>query len=267
MCFSLEDGSEIWYAVYSLNLCHSKLPREVGVPMNIAIVDDEQQQIDRLSGYIKEFHQKAGKEFTLATFRDPLLFIETYKPAYDIIFLDVEMPLMDGISLARKLRQSDDETILIYVTKMAQYAIHGYEVGAMDYILKPVSYFDFAMKYRRAVKAAQQKMDKEFIIRKAGGFIKVNIGDIRYVEVSGRICTYHTTDGDYEGYATLKSVKEKLDDAHFLLCNGYCLVNPRYIKRIDGYVLLIGDDELSISRPKKKEFMQELNDWIGKYSI
>ena len=177
------------------------------------------------------------------------------------------MPLMDGISVGKKLRETDSETIIIYVTRMAQYAIHGYEVGAMDYILKPVSYFDFAMKYKRALKAVKQKEDQEYVIRMVGGFAKVRVNDIQYVEVSGRICTYHTTEGDYEGYATLKAVREKLESEHFLPCNGYCLVNPKHIRRIDGFDLVIGDDTIPISRPKKKEFMLELNNWIGKYAI
>ena len=235
--------------------------------MRVAIVDDTRQEIDKLSGLIASFHRQNGQECAIDTFSDPLLFLDTYKPVYDIIFLDVEMPLMDGITVGKKLREKDGETILIYVTKMAQYAIHGYEVKAMDYILKPVSYYDFALKYQRAVQIAGQKESREYVIRLTGGFVKVKISDIRYVEVSGRTCTYHTAQGDFEGYATLKAVAEKLGEAHFLMCNGYCLVNPQHVRKINGFSLFIGEDELTISRPKKKEFLQELNLWMGMYAI
>ena len=76
---------------------------------------------------------------------------------FDIIIFDIDMPGINGIDTARKLRETDS-TYYYFVTNIAQYAINGYEVDAVDYILKPVSYYDFSMKFHRTVaKAAQKK--------------------------------------------------------------------------------------------------------------
>ena len=77
---------------------------------------------------------------------------EHYQKDADLILLDVEMPGMDGISLARRIRQDDKEVLLMFITNMAQYALHGYEVEAIDYVIKPLGYQEFALKMKKAMR-------------------------------------------------------------------------------------------------------------------
>lgn len=233
--------------------------------LNIAIVDDDELFANQISDFIQKIHGD-DKEYKITYHNRPLDFIENYKPNYQIVFLDVEMPLMDGFSVARRIRGVDNSTIVIFVTKLAQYAIKGYEVNALDYIVKPFSFYDFALKYERAVSIVKAKENEGFCIHQNDGFVKVNVNDITYVEVSGHHCRFHTKDNVYEAYMTLSSVKERLSKYHFLQCNGYCIVNPRSITSMDANNIYINKECIPISRPRKREFKKELTEWLGEYS-
>ena len=235
--------------------------------MNIAIIDDDKGDCDQLTKLIRRYEGETGELCNISYFSDVLCFLETYRGDFHVIFMDVDMPLMDGMTAAKKLRAVDDSTALIFVTKMAQYAVKGYEVSALDYIVKPVSYQDFYMKFRRIAEIVHAKTDREIVIRKGKSeLVKVDVQKIRWIEVSGHKCTVHLADKTMECYTSLGKLKERLGDT-FLQCNSYCLVNPNYITKAIGLSVWVGDEEIPVSHPKKKEFFRALNEWIGRYTL
>lgn len=235
--------------------------------MNIAIIDDEKGDCEQLTKLIRRYERETGEICNISYYRDVLNFLETYKGDYNVIFMDVDMPLMDGMTAAKKLRALDESTALIFVTKMAQYAVKGYEVRALDYIVKPVSYQDFYMKFRRIAQIVHANSDREIVLRKGKSeLVKVDVQKIRWVEVSGHTCTVHLTDRDMECHTSLGKLKERLGET-FLQCNSYCLVNPNYITRAAGLSVWIGEQEIPVSHPKKKEFFRALNEWVGRYTL
>ena len=131
--------------------------------MKVAIVDDELEMRQIMTDYVKRFGEEAGIELETVPFESGGQFLKDYKMIYDIIIFDIDMPGINGIDTARKLRETDTNVTIIFVTNIAQYAINGYEVDAVDYILKPVSYYDFSMKFHRTVAKAAQR--KEHIIK------------------------------------------------------------------------------------------------------
>ena len=80
-----------------------------------------------------------------------------YKPGFDIILLDVDMPQLGGMSAAERIREQDENVVLVFVTNMAQCAIRGYEVDALDFVVKPVSYAPFSMRLARAIKRVRSR--------------------------------------------------------------------------------------------------------------
>ena len=131
--------------------------------LQVALVEDSGDAAETVKAYLDRLSAEKGLECRLVWFDNPVNFLEKYSVDYDIIMLDIQMPGMNGMDLARKIRERNATVPLIFITNMAQYAIKGYEVDASDFIVKPVSYFDFALKFERVVK----KLDRAVTIRKS----------------------------------------------------------------------------------------------------
>ena len=141
---------------------------------------------------------------------------------------------------------------------MVQYAQKGYEVNALDFLVKPIAYADFRLKMQRAVNVAKTNEVKTLLVPMDSGFYRINSDKIIFVEVMGHNLVYRLSDGVAEARGTLNSVQEKLAGHGFLRCNSCYLVNVRYIDSVQGYDLHIGGYKLKISHPRRKEFMKQL---------
>lgn len=133
-------------------------------------------------------------------------FLTNYEPKYDVVFMDIDMPYLDGMSAARKLRELDEQTCLVFVTSLAQFAVIGYEVAAFDFIVKPFTYSNLCLKLQRLFRHLSTHTEREIIIRTEGNMARVAIEDILYVEITGHRIVYHTKSREIASYGTLKSV-------------------------------------------------------------
>lgn len=123
---------------------------EVKVVINVAIVEDEQEAVEYLSDCLHRYGEKTGETFSFTHFPEPITFLEKYKPVYDLVFMDIRMPMMDGMQAAKKLREADNSVLLVFVTRMGDYAIQGYDVGATAFTwLFAVDYKGFPSKYHQ----------------------------------------------------------------------------------------------------------------------
>ena len=114
--------------------------------IRIALVEDEAEVRAQLQGYVQRHTRQYGTEFAVTEFADGMELLDDYRPVYDVLVLDVEMKHLDGMETARRVRELDKDVIIVFITNMAQYAIGGYAVGALDYVLKPVPYFAFSQQ-------------------------------------------------------------------------------------------------------------------------
>ena len=138
--------------------------------VNIAIVEDDAQQAVQLETALKRYSEEFRTPLKTAVFYNAMSFLGKYTAEYDIIFMDILMPMMNGMDAARILREKDEKVMVIFVTNMQQYAIQGYEVGAFDFILKPVSYPEFKLKFTRALsKLMPQKKAASVLIKSESG--------------------------------------------------------------------------------------------------
>lgn len=119
--------------------------------VRIALVEDDAGYRRELTEYLDRFARECGEHFAVSTFSDGAEIAEGYTAEFNIILMDIAMSYMDGMSAAEAIRQVDDEVVIIFLTSMPQYAMKGYSVGALDYVLKPVSYFAFSQRIQRAL--------------------------------------------------------------------------------------------------------------------
>ncbi len=226
--------------------------------MNIAIVEDELQYATQLEKQIKKYAAENSIEILVTHFSDGMSFIESYKPIYDAILMDIEMPYLDGIAAAEELRRIDEEVPLMFITNAPQYAISGYKVRAIDYVLKPVEYYALAMKLDRIRQINEMNEDGFIIIKKNDEISKVSIKSIKYVEVQKHDIIYHLIDKNIINKGSLKNIEGDFPPDKFAKCNSCYLVNLKYVEGIRDDYVVIGDELLKISRPKKKDFMKKM---------
>ena len=214
----------------------------------IAIVEDEAAVQEQLAGYVQRYTRQYGTPFEVAEFADGMEILENYRPQYDIIFLDVEMKHLDGMETARRIRERDGGVLIVFITNMAQYAIHGYAVGALDYVLKPVPYFAFS---------------QQLAIPVDGGMRRLDAAEVYYLESEGHKVHFYTEKEDFVVPGTLKNYEEKLVGQGFARCNSGYLVNLAQVSGVQQDTVQVGPYALQISRPRRKAFMAELADYIG----
>ena len=233
--------------------------------IKIAVVEDEIEMTNQLLKYVKQFFDENDLDYSVTTFDNAIKLLDNYDFSFDLIFMDINMPLLDGMSASKKLREIDSEVTLIFITSLAQYAINGYEVNAFDFIVKPVNYYKLSMKIDRAMvnlKAKKKSQQKKMLIKTIKENITISPSEIYYIEVMGHSLIYHTTYGNYEVYGTMNKASKELENEQFEFCNRCYFVNLAHVNSVKGYECKVGNDIIQISHLKKKNFMEKLNNYF-----
>ena len=146
---------------------------------------------------------------------------------------------------AEEIRKMDSEVVIIFITNMAQYAIRGYAVDALDYVLKPVSYFAFSQRLNRAIERMKKREAKVIMVNIKGGMVRINIANIYYIESQGHTLILHTILGDYETTGKMKEMDEKLSGMNFCRGNKGYLINLQHVDRIQDNCAVVKGEELN----------------------
>lgn len=234
--------------------------------IHIAIVEDEEVEHKRIRECLNFVERREKIHFQISDFYSAASFLCDYRPVYDIILMDIDMPEMNGIEAAKKLRIIDQTVILLFVTNMAQYALNGYEVDALDFIIKPVEKYHFALKMSRAVSRTSRRTEREIIIEEDGEVLSLSLPQIVYLEVIGHYVYWHTIEGRVvKEYSTMKKAENRVlhTDGAFVKCNRCYFVNLRYVEAVKKDCVIIGKEQLAISRPQKKAFLNAFMKYIG----
>lgn len=231
--------------------------------ISVAIVEDDGAAARELERQLERFGQSSGHSFSVSCYGEAKNFLQNYQPRYDIIFMDIKMPGLDGMSAAEQLRRVDPVTMLIFVTSMVQYAVQGYDVDAFDFIVKPVNPTAFQMKLKRALRALKLSQGSELALN-VGGVTRVLASSaIQYIEVMDHDLTYHTEQGTFSVRGKLSSVEQKLPAASFFRCSVSYLINLRYVTQFTGEQVCVAGQWLRVSRTKKKELASAVAAYLG----
>lgn len=230
--------------------------------MRIAIVEDNADMRAQLCGFVEQYAAESGRSLQVQAFEDGAA-ITPYPGGFDIVFMDIEMPQQGGLATAEHIRSVDRNVVLVFVTNMAQYAIKGYEVDALDFVLKPVNYYQFKVKLERAMRRVEQRGSAQVPVQTAGTLRLLNTGEILYLETHNRMLYYHTTVEVLPVRASMQSAEKQLAPYHFARCNQCYLVNLRHVKAVQDDFVLVGDDRLEISRRQRSAFMAALAGYVG----
>lgn len=231
--------------------------------LQIAIVDDDYGCVSKVHGFVDRFFQSEAGGYQVTEFRDGADLVENYSGVFDLIFLDVQMDHTDGLSAAKKIRETDNDAVIIFISQMAQYAVEGYAVDALDFLVKPVDYYSFELKMRKAVNYIRDHRPQKIMVNSNGDYVMLSSESILYVEVFDHDLIYHTTGAVYRTSGTISQAKQQLGERHFKQCNRYCLVNMRYVTSVQGNELIVGGETVQISKRRRKEVLDALMRYFG----
>lgn len=231
----------------------------------IAIVEDELDAADALAGFLDRYAEERGESFEVTRFTSAIDF-EMTRQQFDLVFMDIQMPGINGMEAARLLRTYDEDTPIIFVTNLAQYAVKGYEVDALDFIVKPVTYFNFRMRMDKAMRHIHRNAGRSLTLTTRDGMRVVPLADIEYVEVSKHDLSYHIY-GDPEPfvvYGSLKAFEDEVADGPFVRISASCIVNMNQVRSVKGSALVTrGGDTLYFSRSRRREALNTITNFLG----
>jgi DNA-binding LytR/AlgR family response regulator len=231
--------------------------------IKVAIVEDETMYAKQLQEYLHQYEQENGETIQSTIYSDGDEIVHKYRAQFDIILMDIEMKFMDGMTAAEEIRKVDTEVVIIFITNMAQYAIRGYAVDALDYILKPVSYFAFSQRLNRAIGRMKKREKKFLTVNIKGGSVRLDAANIFYIESQGHSLIFHTSSGDYEASGTMKEVEERLSVLNFFRGNKGYLINLAHVDGIQDGCAIVRKHRLILSRARRKDFMEALTHYWG----
>ena len=231
--------------------------------LNLAIVEDDPVCAAQLKENVERFCREQQITLQLAMFSDGLEIAEHYRPGWDAIFLDIKMEHLDGMAAARRIREQDPAVLILFITSMARYAIHGYEVEALDFVLKPVHYPKLAMKLRKVVEIVNRRENRSLMISEDGRMHRLLSTQILYIEVANRHLHIHTPERVYVSNGALSKLEKQLEGLPFARCSQSFLVNLHYVRSVERDTVFVQGEALPLSRSKQRAFLQALSDYMG----
>lgn len=232
--------------------------------INVCIVEDEAEQATLLKNYINKYGKEHNEEFSISYLPDGIDLVDDYKGQFDIILLDIQMKHLDGMAAAEKIRKVDSDVIIIFITSTVQYAVQGYAVDALGYVLKPVPYTQFEQLFVKATQRVQAKQNHVYMkVSVDDKQIKLDCDTVHYIESQRNNVILHCSDQDYVTAGPLKRFEEMLSVHGFSKCHNAYVVNLSYVEAVQKEeVVLTNGVVLPISRARKKEFMAALTEDI-----
>ncbi len=233
-------------------------------PLSCVIIDDEPIARNILKEYILR--------------DDRLLLLHDYSNASDalrelgirkprLIFLDIKMPKISGFEMLRSLPQHPQ---VIFTTAFREYAVEGFDLNAVDYLLKPFSFERFLQAVNKAYMQITPELSAEIqapvadnsqddlFVKSNGKLVRIRIQDILYIEALKEYVRIFTTAGNQVVYQTMQNMEEKLPKDSFFRIHRSYIIGLRHIQAIEGNMVLISGVQLPVSRYTKDEFINRV---------
>ena len=228
--------------------------------VRIAICDDEERYRIELKTILNKLLINA--DLNIDTFDDGNILADAFAASpYDLVFLDIEMPAVDGITLAKKIRSRSENVFIVFLTSHIEYALEGYEVNALRYLTKPVD----IEKLKEVIRYVQEKQgsSRQIIIKEDGEEILIDINDVIYMESMNQNVRIVTSKGEHVIRYNIGDFEEQLkNDGFFRIHRGY-LISLSKVKKLSGNdVILDGGETLPVSRSNVKPLKEALYTYV-----
>lgn len=222
--------------------------------INIAILEDQLVERNVLEMFVKKYFKEKKVDFNVKSFSTSASFLAC-EEEFDLSFLDISMQGKSGMDVAHMMVDKGNKSLIVFVTTLAHYAIEGYSVNAVAYILKPYTYDTFVLKMHRVYEKLISNKKKEIFLNGVDGHQSFNVENILYIEANDHYLTYHLLDKEIVVRQTMSQAEMDLKEFKFFRIAKNIIINTKKIQRVKNDIVYINDLEFKISRSKKKEFI------------
>ena len=231
--------------------------------MKIAVVEDEQKERRQLCLIVEAYFREKDISLQIHPFESGEEIAKRAGEFFDVIFMDIDMGGLDGMEAARRIRAVDSNAVIVFITNMAGYAVEGYSVQALDFLIKPVSALRIRQELDKILEIRRRGKPPKIMLKGNGTIFQVDVNDILFVEMYGRKIRVHRRQGMVEFNGTLRYFEERLPKELFFRCHHGFLVNMAYVSSIGKCDVEVEGRCLPVGRQRKKKFLQAFARYLG----
>ena len=227
--------------------------------LSIAVCDDEIIECCNMARKIKDILEEMGRPCIVRQFQSGGELLQALE-SFDIVFLDIKMPEISGMELAKEMRKQGRLSLIIFITSASEYVFDAFDVEAFQYLLKPIQTDKLKNVLEKATKRIQIDDNTDFLIISANRQIqKVFLKDILYIESIGRIAIIHCNGGTLEAYEQIGVLEDKLSDKSFFRCHKCFLVNLNYVDAFNKTeVQLENGEKIMLAKRRYEDFQKRI---------
>lgn len=228
----------------------------------ILIVEDEPEAAAALLDAIKRYGDENSMQFQVSWLRST---IDLVNPTFDLIFMDIDLGVENGMDAAREIREVNRSTLIIFVTNLAQYAVQGYEVNALDFIVKPFTYGSFSLRMDRAMEVLRRREGRSISVQTRSGLRIFPASNLVRVWMHGHDVNYGLSDGSkVTARGSLKKTETMLGGTPFLKISSGCVINMSHVRGVKDAAITLSDGSVAyISRANKRRCLEEISRYLG----
>ena len=231
--------------------------------LRIAIVEDEANQRGQLAIGVRGVLGSLEAELICLDEAVPLLARYAAGERFDLLLLDIQMPGMDGMSAAARVREFDADVLIVFITSMAQYAVQGYKVDALDFLVKPVTREVLDACLARALRRLRKREPASLSVRSGGSLRIVPVSSILYAESREHRTLLRTREEEIPCAGSLGSLEEALIPHGFFRCHAAFVVSFAQVERLDSGEVLVGGQRVPLSKHRRRQFLAALAAFWG----
>ena len=231
--------------------------------MNIAIIEDSGQELSLLERCLQSYLSSRQVYRVIDTYTSGEAFLENWpSKSYDLVFLDILMEGISGIEVARKIRETDSECLLIFISSSKEYALQGFEVRAFDYLLKPLS----EERFQKTMDLCQNELAKHIRyieVKESRTLVKIPLNEIIYTDYYNHYIQIHTAARLIRSYQQFDVFSPLLlCYPQFLCCYRNCIVNMDHVDAVDKHDFVMENGErVPITRGNRNSIYQQYADY------
>lgn len=230
----------------------------------IGICDGEQTIRSLLASYVERYRSETDAEIQLLSYSTGEKLLKNYMLDLDLIFLEIPLRKMSGLKIAEYIKGQDSQVRIVFLTTVLSHVLEAYEVGASNYLLKPLSYAKFCKELTRVQEEKRGKEGNSFLEQNKQGLHKIYFHQVRYIETCGKNTLIHADKEEISSSRQMKQFEQLFAGTSLVRCHAGYIVNLRYFQRLEDTMLVLSDGtRIPVSRSKRPLVLEQIQLFYG----